>query len=316
MTTLETGRAHPGMRRLDGGVFTMGSERYYPEEAPRRQVKIDPFWIDEAPVSNDDFRAFVDATGYVTFAEKAPDPADYPGMPPELAVAGSLVFDKPDGPLPRGEPTPWWQFRFGADWRHPCGPASSLAGLGAHPVVHIAYEDALAYAAWAGKALPTEAEWEYAARGGTADSDYAWGDVLAPQGRVLANYWLGEFPFFSDKPDHLIGPSAVRSFPPNGYGLFDMMGNVWEWTTDWYAEPGAVAAPKSSCCIPHNPQGPASEQLSYDPYTPGLTIGRKVLKGGSFLCAANYCQRYRPSARQPGAVDSSSSHIGFRCVRR
>ncbi|WP_295994032.1 formylglycine-generating enzyme family protein [Rugamonas sp.] len=305
-----------GMRRLAGGVFEMGSERFYPEEAPRRQVRIDPFWIDETPVSNDDFQRFVDATGHVTLAEIAPDPADYPGMPPELAVAGSLVFEKPEGPLPRGELTPWWQFQFGADWRHPRGPGSSLDGLGAHPVVHIAYEDAAAYAAWAGKALPTEAEWEYAARGGDADRDYAWGDELAPGGQIMANYWLGDFPYSSEQPDQLVGPSAVRNYPPNDYGLFDMIGNVWEWTTDWYAERGAAAAAPKSCCIPHNPKGPASVQVSYDPYTPELAIGRKVLKGGSFLCAPNYCQRYRPAARQPGAVDSSSSHIGFRCVRR
>jgi formylglycine-generating enzyme required for sulfatase activity len=307
-----------GMRRLKGGRFRMGSERFYPEEAPVRQVRVDPFWIDETPVTNAEFARFVAATGHVTLAEIAPDPADYPGLSPEQARAGSLVFEKTRGPVDLGDFTNWWHFRYGADWRHPLGADSSLDGLENHPVVHVALPDAEAYAAWAGKALPTEAEWEFAARGGLDETDYAWGDELAPGGAMLANYWQGLFPFANQMLDGWERTSPVRSYPANGHGLYDMIGNVWEWTADWYALPPrspAKGKKASGCCaVPANPRG-GRERDSYDPHEPGR-VPRKVLKGGSHLCAENYCQRYRPAARHAQPVDSSTTHIGFRCVVR
>lgn len=302
------------MRRVHGGVFTMGSDRFYPEERPRRRVRVDAFWIDEAPVTNRQFAEFVAATGYRTFAEIAPDPADYPGMPLEMAKAGSLVFERPHARVDLRDYGRWWKFSFGASWRRPLGHGSSIDALEDHPVVHIAYADAEAYAAWAGKALPTEAEWEYAARGGL-DSEFAWGDELAPQGRMLANYWQGEFPHENRILDGWERTSPVRSFAPNGFGLYDMIGNVWEWTCDWYALPVITKKTAGGCCVPANPRG-ASERESYDLSTPRIRIGRKVLKGGSHLCAPNYCQRYRPAARYAQPVDTSTSHVGFRCIVR
>jgi sulfatase modifying factor 1 len=304
-----------GMIHLDGGTFEMGSDRFYPEEAPARRVRVDPFWIDAAPVTNQAFAAFVAATGYVTVAEQAPDPKLYPGMDPALAQPGSLVFERTKGPVDLSDPSQWWDFRLGADWRHPLGPGSDLTGLDAHPVVHIAYADALAYADWAGKALPTEAEWEFAARGGLDGADYAWGAELAPGGALLANIWHGLFPFANQMPDGWLRTSPVGTYPANGYGLSDMIGNVWEWTTDWYAQPRIERKAKGSCCVPANPRG-GMERASLDPALPGVKIGRKVLKGGSHLCAANYCQRYRPAARHPQMVDSATTHIGFRCILR
>lgn len=314
-------RDHPGMRRLAGGRFEMGSDRFYPEEAPVRTVAVDPFWIDEAPVTNAQFARFVAATGHVTIAEIAPDPKDYPGLLPDMARAGSLVFEKTAAPVDTNDFTQWWEFRFGADWRHPLGPDSSIEGLDDHPVVHVAYSDAEAYARWAGKSLPTEAEWEYAARGGLDGADYSWGDELAPGGAMLANYWQGLFPFANQMLDGYERTSPVGTYPANGYGLYDMIGNVWEWTADWYAEAeaprtGKAARKAPSCCaIPRNPRG-GRERDSYDSAMPGTRIGRKVLKGGSHLCAENYCRRYRPAARHPQAIDSSTTHIGFRCVIR
>jgi len=302
-----------GMRHLPGGEFTMGSDRFYPEERPRRRVRVAGFWIDETPVTNRDFAAFVAATGYRTFAEIAPNPADYPGLPPELARAGSLVFERPRGPVDLNDFRQWWKFRFGARWSEPLGAGSSLAELLDHPVVHIAYVDAEAYAKWAGKELPTEAEWEYAARGGLQGIEYAWGNELAPDGRMMANFWQGEFPWDNRLLDGWERTSPVRVFPPNGFGLFDMIGNVWEWTADWYTT--AADLPKGSCCTPSNPRG-GRESESYDPCTPDVKIGRKVLKGGSHLCAPNYCQRYRPAARYPQPIDTSTSHVGFRCIIR
>lgn len=294
----------------------MGSDRFYPEEMPVRRVRVDPFWIDEAPVTNRQFAAFVEATGHRTSAEIPPDPRDYPGMAPEMAKAGSLVFEKTAGPVDLNDWSHWWHFRFGADWRHPAGPDSSLDGLDDHPVVHVSYHDALAYAEWAGKSLPTEAEWEFAASGGHDGWDYAWGSELAPGGRMLANYWQGLFPFSNTLEDGWLRTSPVGAFPPNDYGLLDMIGNVWEWTRDWYAMPQGVKKTQSSpCCTIDNPRG-GRKRESLDPAMPGIKIGRKVLKGGSHLCAVNYCQRYRPAARHPQAIDSSTSHIGFRCVVR
>lgn len=304
------------MIALPGGTMLMGSDRFYPEESPRRRVRVDPFLIDAVPVTNAQFARFVAETGHRTVAEMAPDPKDYPGMPPELARPGSLVFHKTGGPVPLDEVYRWWRFEFGADWRHPYGPDTSLDGLDDHPVVHVAWRDAAAYARWAGKDLPTEAEWEFAARGGLEDAEYAWGDELAPEGRILANYWQGLFPFANQCLDGWERTSPIRSFPPNGYGLFDMIGNIWEWTSDWYADPVVAKKRKrGACCTIENPRG-AKKVQSFDPSYPDIRIGRKVIKGGSHLCAENYCRRYRPAARHPEMVDTSTSHIGFRCVVR
>jgi len=312
MKTRTTGPAvsHQGMKHLPGGSYTMGSERFYEEERPLRPVRVDPFWIDETPVTNAAFAAFVEATGHRTLAEIAPDPKDYPGLDPALAVAGSLVFQQTQAPVQLHDHAQWWAFVAGADWRHPTGPDSSIRGIEDHPVVHVAFADAEAYAKWAGKALPTEAEWEFAARGGLVDAEYAWGDELSPGGVILANFWQGMFPFATLKPDGNFRTSAVGSFPPNGYGLSDMIGNVWEWTRDWYASAEVV---KRGCCQAVNPRG-ATIGESYE--ADAVRIGRKVLKGGSHLCAVNYCQRYRPAARHPQMIDSATSHIGFRCVSR
>jgi formylglycine-generating enzyme required for sulfatase activity len=308
-------RTLDGMVRLDGGVFTMGSDAFYPEERPSRRVKVDAFWIDAGPVTNAQFARFVEATGYRTFAETPPDPRDYPGMPPEMAKAGSLVFTPTPGPVDLRDSSAWWDFCFGADWRHPLGPGSTLEGLESHPVVHVAWQDAEAYAAWAGKSLPTEAEWEFAARGGLEDAAYAWGEALAPGGAMLANYWQGAFPYENSLQDGYARTSPVGAYPPNGFGLYDMIGNVWEWTRDWWSAPRAVKPKAAGCCVADNPRGGRRDD-SYDPATPHIRIPRKVLKGGSHLCAESYCQRYRPAARHPQTVDTSTSHIGFRCVVR
>jgi formylglycine-generating enzyme len=254
-----------GMRHLPGGTFKMGSDRFYPEERPRRRVRVGPFWIDETPVTNRDFARFVAATGHKTVAEFPPDPADYPGMLPHLAQPGSVVvFQRTRGPVNLNEPNQWWQFRPGASWRRPLGERSSAKALDDHPVVHVASADAEAYAIWAGQELPTEAEWEYAAKGGLDDAEFAWGDELAPQGKMLANYWQGEFPWANPLLDGFERTSPAGSFDPGSH----------------------------------------------------VRIARKVLKGGSHLCAENYCQRYRPAARSPQMVETSTSHIGFRCIIR
>ena len=293
----------------------MGSERFYPEEAPVRKVHVNSFWIDEAPVTNRQFAEFVKATGYRTTAEIAPDPRDYPGMDPALAQPGSLVFRRTAKPVNLSDWSQWWEFCLGADWRHPLGPDSSLEGLEDHPVVQVTHGDAEAYATWAGKRLPTEAEWEYAAHGGHDDGrDYAWGHELAPGGRMLANYWQGMFPFSNTLDDDWERTSPARYYPPNDYGLYDMIGNVWEWTADWYAVPKPIEKKRpNACCTLDNPRGGRKGE-SFDPCTPQVKIGRKVLKGGSHLCAESYCQRYRPAARHAQAIDTSTSHIGFRCV--
>ena len=292
----------------------MGSDHFYPEEAPVRLVHVDPFLIDETPVTNSQFAAFVEASGYVTFAEIAPDPADYPGMLPELAHPGSLVFVPTQGPV-RLDIVQWWAFRIGANWRRPLGPGSDLAGLDDHPVVHVAYADAKAYADWAGKSLPTEAEWEFAARGGLDRADYGWGDELAPGGQILANYWQGCFPYASSKAPGCERTSPVGSFPPNGYGLSDMIGNVWEWTADWFAQPRTHRKTHGNCCVSSNPRG-GTRGESVDRHDRSQRIPRKVLKGGSYLCAPEYCQRYRPAARHAQPIDTTTGHVGFRCVLR
>jgi formylglycine-generating enzyme required for sulfatase activity len=302
------------MIEVPGGTFAMGSERFYPEEAPVRQVRIDAFRIDETPVTNAQFAEFVTETGHSTFAEIPPDPRDYPGMLPELAHAGSLVFEPTPGPVDLRQVS-WWHFRLGANWRQPLGPGSSISGIEDHPVVHVAFSDAEAYAKWAGKSLPTEAEFEWAARGGLVDRDYAWGDELAPEGRMLANYWQGRFPFANTLADGYLRTSPVRTYPANGYGIHDMIGNVWEWTADWFAQPKVERKRRGSCCVPANPRGGTRGQ-SIDRSDPAIRIPRKVLKGGSHLCAEDYCQRYRPAARYAQPIDTTTCHVGFRCVVR
>jgi sulfatase modifying factor 1 len=304
----------PGMVFIPGGTFRMGSDRHYPEEAPVHRVSVDAFWMDRTPVTNRDFRKFVEATGYVTLAEIAPDPKDYPGALPHMLEAGSLVFTPPDHPVDLRNFANWWQFKFGANWRRPYGKGSTIRGLDHHPVVHVAYRDAEAYAAWAGKTLPAEAEWEFAARGGLDGAEFAWGDEFMPGGRYMANTWQGEFPVRNLAEDGFKRTSPVGAFLPNGYGLFDMIGNVWEWTADWYSARHTADAPKA-CCIPDNPRG-GTETGSYDTCQPQIKIPRRVVKGGSHLCAPNYCRRYRPAARHAQPIDTSMSHVGFRCAIR
>jgi sulfatase modifying factor 1 len=295
--------APKGMVPVLGGSFSMGSADFYPEEQPVRTVTVSGFWIDTHPVTVAEFRRFVKATGHVTVAEVAPDPADYPDADPALLVPGSLVFRRTSGPVPLTDYRAWWTWVPGADWRRPEGPGSNLDGRQRHPVTQVAYADALAYAAWAGKDLPTEAEWEYAARGGLDGATFPWGDDFAPGGKMMANTWQGEFPW--QNLDRFERTSPVGAFPPNDFGLYDVAGNVWEWTSDRFTErhPDDTVAP---CCTP---SGPPNE-------SPNGVIPRRVTKGGSHLCAPNYCLRYRPAARQGQAIDTATGHIGFRCVIR
>jgi sulfatase modifying factor 1 len=302
-----------GMAWVPEGTFLMGSDDFYPEEHPVHRVSVSGFWMDEHAVTVAEYRRFVRATGYVTVAERPPDPAQYPAAAPEILVPGSLVFDQPDGPVNRSDPRNWWSWVPGAQWRHPEGPGSTLHGRDRHPVTQVSYQDAAAYAAWAGKALPSEAEWERAARGGLERAVYSWGDDLQPGGRVMANTWQGRFPWENLMTDGYLGTAPVRSFPPNGYGLFEMTGNVWEWTSDFFTPQHPGKAPV--CCVPHDPHIETPEH-SYDRLQPGAHIPRRVVKGGSYLCAPSYCLRYRPAARQGQAVETSSTHIGFRCVAR
>ncbi|MFL5626269.1 MAG: formylglycine-generating enzyme family protein [Ktedonobacteraceae bacterium] len=301
-----------GMVWIPGGTFLMGSDHHYPEEAPAHEVSVDGFWMDKYTVTNEQFQRFVEATAYVTVAERPLNPDDYPGALPELLVPGSVVFQQPPYRVDLNNPNNWWAYVPGANWRHPEGPDSSLEGRENHPVVHVAYEDAEAYAAWMGKTLPTEAQWERAARGGLEGAIYTWGNEFAPEGTMMANTWQGEFPWQNLLTDGYARTAPVGSFPPNGYGLYDMAGNVWEWTTDWY-QAHHPNKPSRACCAPVNPKGAARED-SFDPAQPMIRIPRKVLKGGSYLCAPNYCLRYRPAARIPEMIDTSTGHIGFRCI--
>ena len=304
----------PGTVWIPGGAFRMGSNDFYPEERPVRQVRVDGFWIDRHPVTNQQFARFVAATGYVTVAERAPDPALYPGAPAENLVPGSMVCFPTAGPVDLANNAQWWAWTPGADWRHPRGPASTIAGMMQHPVVHVALEDVEAYCAWAEVDLPTEVEWEYAARGGLPGAIFTWGNEERPDGQIMANSWQGHFPWQNTKEDGYVFTSPVGSFPANGYGLLDMAGNVWEWTRDWYTtrQEGAVI---KGCCTAGSP--PAGErEASINPAHAQFRIPRKVVKGGSHLCAPSYCFRYRPAARQPQDIDTGMSHIGFRCVVR
>lgn len=290
----------------------MGSDSHYPDEGPARRVAVDGFWIDPVPVTNAQFARFVADTGHVTLAEIPPKAEDYPGARPEDLVPGSLVFTMTQGPVDLSDIRQWWAWVHGADWRHPTGPESGIEGLDDHPVVHIGYEDAVAYAAWAGKKVPTEAEWEYAARGGLDGAEFTWGegdpqDTSEPK----ANTWQGRFPYENTEADGWTRTSPVGSYEPNGYDLYDMAGNVWEWTSDWYSDRSGEI--EHACCAPEI--GP-NEESSYDPAQPQFRIPRRVIKGGSHLCTIQYCFRYRPAARQPQMLDTSTSHLGFRCVTR
>jgi formylglycine-generating enzyme required for sulfatase activity len=300
---------------IPGGSFTMGSDHHYPEEAPAHQRQVEGFWIDRAPVTNAQFRKFVKATGHVTLAERPADPASYPEALPELLQPASILFVPPSGPVGTGDPYRWWQYVPGANWRHPEGPGSSIKGRDHHPVVHVAHEDALAYAAWAGKQLPSEAEWEFAAWGGLGGTEFAWGHELHPGGRAMANTFQGDFPHHNSRLDGYERTSPVGAFAANGYGLVDMIGNVWEWTDTWYAEHGTAvgdrgASPEEGCCAT------AAREASIDRSSQHGAIPRKVVKGGSFLCAPSYCRRYRPPARMAQGIDTSTCHMGFRCIVR
>jgi formylglycine-generating enzyme required for sulfatase activity len=308
-------RPGPVMVTIPGGSFSMGSDAHYPEEAPAHRVSVSGFRMDTTNVTNEQFAVFVRDTGYVTLAERAPDPEQFPGADPAMLVPGALVFHKSRRPVDLRDFRNWWSYVPGASWEHPDGPGSSIAGQDDHPVVQVAFEDAQAYATWAHKELPTEAEWEFAARGGLDGAEFVWGDELAPAGQHRANTWQGEFPWQNLRADGFEGRAPVSSFPPNGYGLFEMTGNVWEWTTDWFRNQHKKPNLNKPCCVPVNPRGPSVEH-SFDPCMPDIRIPRKVIKGGSYLCAPNYCRRYRPAARHAQMIDTATCHIGFRCVVR
>ena len=269
--------------------------------------------MDSTPVTNRQFAAFVAETGWTTVAELPPDPAIYPDLPEEMRRPASLVFQPTARPVDTSDPGQWWRMTPGASWRRPLGPDSGLEDLWEHPVAHLAWADVEAYARWAGADLPTEAEWEAAARGGLPDAEFAWGDELAPGGVPMANTWQGRFPFENLLEDGWARTSPVGAFPPNGYGLFDMIGNVWEWTRDWWS---MGAGPAPSCCARPDPALQAHRSIDPDADAPGPALPRKVIKGGSHLCAPSYCRRYRPAARHPQTIDTSTGHVGFRCVVR
>jgi formylglycine-generating enzyme required for sulfatase activity len=300
--------ATAGMVRLPGGEFWMGSEQpQFRDARPVHRVRVDGFWIDKTEVTNAQFAEFVAATGHVTIAEKTPRAEDFPGAPPENLVAGSVVFAPPAAAVPLDNQFRWWGYVKGANWRHPEGPASDLKGREKHPVVHVAWADAQAYAKWAGKRLPTEAEWEYAARGGLDHKPFSWGDEFKPGGKFMANSFQGHFPEKNTAEDGFAGVAPVGLFPPNGFGLYDTAGNVWEWCADFY-RPDYFAEFAAGVAV--NPQGPSD---SLDPAEPGVI--KRVMKGGSFLCTDQYCSRYMPGGRGKGEPDTGTNHLGFRCVR-
>jgi formylglycine-generating enzyme required for sulfatase activity len=304
------GHAPAGMVWIPGGAFWMGCEDCnMPDALPLHAVTVDGYWIDETPVTNAQFERFVKATGYATIAERKPDPKDFPGADPAMLVPGSACFTPPDSgeDVPLDDYMRWWRYEPGANWRHPEGPQSTVRGREDHPVVHIAWDDAVAYAKWAGKRLPTEAEYEFAARGGLDRNRYSWGNELKPGGKWPANIWQGRFPAKNTGEDGYTGSSPVKSFPPNAFGLYDMGGNVWQWCSDWYRPDFFATQVKHTS---HNPQGPSG---SFDPQEPG--VPKRVQKGGSFLCSDEYCVRYLVGSRGKGATDSGGSNVGFRCVK-
>lgn len=314
------GKQPPGMAWIPGGEFTMGTdgEQSFPNERPAHRVKVDGFWMDAHDVTNDEFQKFVKATGYVTTAERKPSweelkkqlPPGTPKPDDKLLVPGALVFAGTTGPVDLDDATQWWQWTPGANWKHPEGPDSNIKGKGNYPVVQISWDDAAAYAKWAGKRLPTEAEWEFAARGGLENKRYPWGDEFLVNGKYMANIWTGKFPYSNTKEDGYAGLAPVGSFPANGYGLYDMAGNAWQWCSDWYRADSNQQMKDTGgvCCV--NPSGPLA---SFDPeeiYAP-----KRVIKGGSFLCNVAYCESYRPSARRGETPDTGTNHISFRCVK-
>ena len=305
------------MVEIPAGQFRMGSADFYAEERPVRDVRVASFAIDRGPVTVAQFARFVEETGYFTLAERPPDPAQYPDADPSLLCEGSVVFHPTSGPVPLNDAGRWWAYVPGASWRRPWGPESDNSQRADHPVTHIAYEDAEAYALWAAKELPTEAEWEYAARGGLDGAIFAWGDQECPGGVLMANFWQGEFPWHNTGAKRWRGTSPVGLFPANGFGLHDVTGNVWEWTSDFYATQCAGAERTGrSCCGPRADPRASSPGQCHEPGDSGADIPWRVIKGGSHLCAPSYCLRYRPAARQPQALDTSTSHIGFRCITR
>ena len=320
-TTSPPPQAPVGMVWIPGGEFSMGCDDPrgqpfgghdpMPDTRPVHRVHVDGFWMDSTEVTNDQFAAFVAATGYVTVAETPPKAEDFPGAPPENLVAGSIVFSPPEGPVDLGNHYQWWTYVPGADWRHPTGPESSIEGRGGDPVVQIAHDDAVAYATWAGKRLPTEAEWEFAARGGLSGSMYPWGDEFLEDGKAMSNTWQGPFPANNTSEDGFVFAAPVGTYPANGYGLHDMSGNVWEWCADWYRPDTYARDEGAAGDLPSvDPRGPAD---SFDPQEPGQP--KRVQRGGSFLCNASYCARYIVGTRGKGEISSSTNHIGFRCVK-
>jgi formylglycine-generating enzyme required for sulfatase activity len=302
--------APAGMVWIPGGTFWMGCEGCeMPDALPSHLVEVDGFWMDRTPLTNTEFERFAKTTGYVTVAERTLDPADYPGVPPDKLVPGSAVFQPTSEPVPLHNPLRWWKYAPGASWKRPEGPGSSLRGRADHPVVHIAFEDAQAYARWAGKRLPTEAEFEFAARGGLDRHLYPWGNEFRPGNKPLANTWQGRFPARDEADDGYAGTSPVRAFPPNGYGLYDVGGNVWQWCADWY-RPDYYSVLASAGGVAKNPQGP---DTSYDPQEPGNA--KRVIRGGSYLCTDQYCARYLVGSRGKSEVTSGTSNLGFRLVR-
>ena len=309
--------APDGMVWIPGGEFSMGTDISaealcgYPgitaDAMPIHRVHVHGFWMDRTEVTNDEFARFVAATHYVTVAERTPTKEEFPTAPPENLVAGSTVFTPTAYPVPLNDFFQWWRYQPGADWRHPTGPASSIDGKGDYPVVQVCYEDAQAYARWAGRRLPTEAEWEFAARGGLTGKLYAWGDSLRPNGKWMANTWQGRFPVHDDGSDGYAGVAPVAKYPPNGYGLYDVAGNVWEWTSDWYRTDTYAAAGDS---VLHDPQGPSTYNDPAEPTEP-----KRVQRGGSFLCSDQYCSRYMVGTRGKGEEKTASNHLGFRCVK-
>ena len=307
-STTAPGPAPEGMVWIPGGEFWMGADDF-PDAKPWHLVYVDGFWMDKTEVTNGQFEKFVKATKYVTVAERTPRAEDFPGAPPENLVAGSVVFSPPATPVPLDNHFRWWSYVKGANWRHPEGPQSSITKRGTHPVVHIAYEDALAYAKWAGGRLPTEAEFEFAQRGGLDRKAYAWGDELKPGGKFMANTFQGHFPDKNTTEDGFASAAPAAAFPPNGYGLYDVAGNVWEWTSDWYRHDYYTTLTVQGTVV-RNPQGPAD---SFDPSEPGTK--KKVHKGGSYLCTDQYCARYIAGGRGKGEPDTGTNHVGFRLVR-